>query len=55
LFVKKVWIEQQIPLERVYSAKSIFTILKNLNDNPDRNNAYYLHQGGLLNHIDAFF
>ena len=53
-FIKWNWQEKNLPLEPVYSAKTIYTILDYLKKKKLEGRALYVHQGGLLNHLKYF-
>lgn len=53
-WIHKIWKEKQIPLEPVYSAKTLLTIHEYIKSNKIKGKGIYLHQGGLLNHLKYF-
>lgn len=53
-WIRKVWSEKKIPLEPVYSGKTLYTINHYIKKEKLKGKGIYLHQGGLLNHIKYF-
>lgn len=53
-WIRKVWKEKQIPLEPVYSGKTLFTVTDYIKKQKLKGKGIYLHQGGLLNHLKYF-
>jgi 1-aminocyclopropane-1-carboxylate deaminase len=51
-WIEKVFYEKKIPLEPVYSGKSLFTIHHFLKKNKLSGKGIYIHQGGLLNSVE---
>jgi 1-aminocyclopropane-1-carboxylate deaminase len=53
-FIKRNWSEKKLPLEPVYSGKTLYTILEYTKKKKLEGKALYVHQGGLLNHLKYF-
>jgi 1-aminocyclopropane-1-carboxylate deaminase len=53
-FIKDAYSNFGLPLEPVYSGKSLYTIVQYLTENDIKGNVLYIHQGGLLNHVSLF-
>ncbi|MCB1189515.1 MAG: hypothetical protein H7A23_21280 [Leptospiraceae bacterium] len=50
-FIKDFWKEFTLPLEPVYSGKSIYTLIQYIREKKPKGRGIYIHQGGLLNHV----
>lgn len=53
-WIRKTWKEKQIPLEPVYSAKTLLTVQEYIKSQKLKGAGVYMHQGGLLNHLKYF-
>jgi 1-aminocyclopropane-1-carboxylate deaminase len=53
-WIRSVWLEKQIPLEPVYSGKTLLTVTEYIQKQKLKGRGIYLHQGGLLNHLKYF-
>ncbi len=53
-WIYTVWKEKQIPLEPVYSGKTLLTVVEFIRKQKINGSGIYLHQGGLLNHLKYF-
>ena len=53
-WIQKIYSEKKIPLEPVYSGKSLFSLIPFLKKNKLIGKGIYIHQGGLLNSVDKF-
>lgn len=53
-WIHRIWIEKQIPLEPVYSGKTLLTVTEYIKKQKLTGRGIYLHQGGLLNHLKYF-
>lgn len=53
-WIRHIWREKQIPLEPIYSGKTLYTILDFIQKEKISGKGIYLHQGGLLNHLKYF-
>lgn len=49
-WIKEIWESKNIPLEPIYSGKTLFTIIHYLKKEKIKGRGIYIHQGGLLNH-----
>ncbi|WP_245667145.1 1-aminocyclopropane-1-carboxylate deaminase [Leptospira tipperaryensis] len=53
-YCKKFYSEYQIPVEPIYSGKSLFEIQRRCESGELKGKVLYLHQGGLWNFLDLF-
>lgn len=53
-YIREVWASKKIPLEPIYSAKTLFTIIKYIEEKNLEGKGIYIHQGGLLSHLRYF-
>lgn len=53
-FIKDIWKEKELPLEPIYSGKSLYTILEYIKEKSLTGRGLYIHQGGLLNFLKLF-
>jgi len=53
-WIRKIWETKNIPLEPVYSAKTLLTVHEYIKSQKLKGTGIYLHQGGLLNHLKYF-
>ncbi|MBK8396622.1 MAG: hypothetical protein IPL26_15485 [Leptospiraceae bacterium] len=53
-WIRKIWINKNIPLEPVYSGKTLLTIHEYIPKANLKGKGLYLHQGGLLNHLKYY-
>ncbi|HNI86838.1 MAG TPA: 1-aminocyclopropane-1-carboxylate deaminase, partial [Leptospiraceae bacterium] len=53
-WIREIWEKKQIPLEPIYSGKTLYTVLDFIQKKRFQGNGIYVHQGGLLNHLKYF-
>lgn len=53
-WIVNVWKEKKIPLEPIYSGKTLLTVTEYIRRQKLKGRGIYLHQGGLLNHLKYF-
>lgn len=53
-WIRTIWLRKNIPLEPVYSGKSLYTICQYISQKRLKGKGLYIHQGGLLGHTGAF-
>lgn len=53
-WICRIWMEKQIPLEPVYSGKTLLTVTEYIKKQKLKGRGIYLHQGGLLNHLKYY-